>query len=308
MTLPEDSAAQDAAARSPGESHTVSPEQAGERLDRAAMTAFERLPSRRAAYKAVKRGEVTLNGERSTPCRRVVTGDRIQLYEPVRRMPVYHFPIHVVFEDDWLAVIEKPPGIPVSGNYARTVERALPANLTESCQGDRLVQPRPAHRLDSPTGGILLVAKTATALTSLGRQFANRTIRKRYRALAEGWLPDSGSFEQPIDNRSAKTEFRVVTRTRFIHTEWLSTVDLWPVTGRTHQLRIHLADAGHPIVGDQTYGEEAVKRGKGLFLWAVELAFNHPVTGQRIQVGTGEPNKFASHRRRESRRWQRRGS
>jgi len=285
--------------------HTV-PEQVGDvRLDEYAFEVFELIASRRGAHKAAKRGELLVDGAPAQPHWRPRPGQRLELLAPDRAPPpVYHFALRIVLEDEWLAVIEKPAGIPVSGNYARTIERALSANLTPTTRPDALPWPRPVHRLDSPTGGLLLCAKTASAMVDLGRQFQSRSVRKQYRAVVSGRLDGHGRVRIPVDGREAETVFRVAETTRALRTEWISTVDVWPRTGRTHQIRRHLAALGHAVVGDRKYGTPGlVLKGKGLFLWAVRLRFRHPADGRRIDCTLAEPAKFAALRARETRRW-----
>jgi tRNA pseudouridine65 synthase/23S rRNA pseudouridine1911/1915/1917 synthase len=220
--------------------------------------------------------------------------------------PVLDLPLHLYSEDDHIAVVGKPPGIAVSGNTARTVERALRGNVRVSPQVDALPWPRPVHRLDAPTGGLLLVAKTATAMVSLGRQFQQRRVQKRYLALVTGRLDGDGTVRSPVEGRPAETAYRALSHTRSLRTEWLTTVEARPATGRTHQIRRHLAELGHPVVGDRQYGAEgSVLRSKGLFLWAVELRFEHPVTGATVVVSTDPPPKFSTYPEREERRWHR---
>ena len=286
--------------------HVVPAEAGGPRLDAYAAAVFEELPSRQSAKKALKRGDLLLNGGQGQPHQPVEPGQLLELLLPTSPLvPIYvlHFP--VVLEDDCLAVVHKPPGIPVSGNYARTIQRALPANLRSSTARDALPWPRPVHRLDAPTGGLLLVAKTASALVGLSRQFQQRHVHKHYRAVVEGRLDGEDDVNTPIEAMQACTHYRGVGHTRSLHTGWVTTVDLWPRTGRTHQLRRHMTWLGHPVVGDSCYGDSGrTLRGKGLFLWAVGLRLTHPHTGVWLDVHIDEPPKFHSYRQREARRWE----
>jgi RluA family pseudouridine synthase len=278
-----------------------------ERIDRYLFRVSQVLPSRAQARKSIRRGEVLLNGEAVESSRFVQAGDCIQILASRRSPPrLYEREIPVVAEDDWMAVVEKPPGLPTNGNKHRTLEHALPFNLSPSPLPDALPQPRPVHRLDGRTGGLLLVAKTAGAHADLGRQFEKRLVKKRYRALCVGRLEGEGNIELPIEGRAASSRFRVVSHTRALRSEWVSTVDLWPLSGRTHQLRIHMASLGTPILGDDLYGIEGmILKGKGLYLKAQEIGFCHPGTRDEAHFRLPPPRRFAAFCEREARRWDR---
>lgn len=279
-------------------------EEAGHRFDRFVWEAFETVPTRAAARKAIRRGEFTLDGERVESGRFVRSGQRVQRHEPESPWTPLEVDLACAFEDDCLAVVVKPPGFWTNGARARTVERALPFNLRPSDRVDALRRPRPVHRLDAPTGGLLLCAKTSRAMVELGRAFQARVVRKRYRALVVGRMDGEGVVDTPIEGRVARTRWNTVAVTRALHGEWISTVDLWPTTGRTHQLRRHMAGLGHPILGDVIYGIDGlILRGKGLFLWSLEVGFPHPEEGRPVTVAIEEPAKFQGMRAREERRW-----
>jgi len=287
------------------ETHTVPDKAAATRLDRYASTVFAAFPSKKAAHKGIRRGRLLVNGSPAVPNQQIQTGQCLELLLDDRPVPpVYDFPLTVILEDAMLAVIEKPPGIPVSGNYARTVERALGSNLSPSTAPDALLWARPVHRLDAPTGGLLLIAKTALSIMNLSRQFQEGTIDKRYLAMVTGKLTEAGTIVTPIEGRRAETHYQPLEHIRSLTTEWLTLVFLTPKTGRTHQLRRHLAELGHPVLGDQQYKtSEKVLRSKGLFLWSVGLVFTHPGTGERQNIMIDPPAKFASLKAREERRW-----
>ncbi len=284
--------------------HIVAEGTPPERLDRFAVEVFG-LPSRARARKLLRAGRLTLNGETPESCRRVKAGDRLALSAPPTPPPVYARDMAVVYLDEHMAVVEKPPGIPVSGNKHRTLEHALPHNLPPCEHPEALYVPRPVHRLDVRTGGLVVVARTAPAQVGLGRLFQERAVKKRYRALVVGRLEGEGEETAPVEGREARSRWRAVDHTRSLHVGWLTTVDLWPVTGRTHQLRLHMAWRGHPVLGDDQHGGERAMRGKGLFLRALALDLPHPITGAPLSVSIGEPEKFASFRRREQDRWDR---
>ncbi|RMG81573.1 MAG: RluA family pseudouridine synthase, partial [Bacteroidetes bacterium] len=276
------------------ETHLVPPNTDRVRLSDYLPRVFVSIPSRKGLKKAIKRGQVWVDGAPAETGRWVVPGQKIELIAPDLPPPrIYHMALPVVYEDEHLAVVNKPGGISVSGNKFRTLQNALPAHLTPSTRPDALKKMLPVHRLDAPTCGLLLVAKTISARINLGQAFENQTVKKRYRAVTIGEMPASGVLDSPIDGKPARTRFERVSAVRSLKNGWLSTVDLFPETGRTHQLRIHLAQAGYPILGDKLYGPEGlILKGKGLFLCAVELAFLHPFSGEMLRLAIAPPPKF----------------
>jgi len=284
----------------------VVPEDAeGRRIDEFAAHCFATVASRKQACKSARAGYLTLDGQPTEPQTRVRAGQVMRLYcRPERRGKVFPLHLEVIYEDQWLAVVNKPAGFPVNGNRFRTIENALPANLEPSDLPDALAWPRPVHRLDAPTTGLLLIAKSLSSLVALGRQFEDRSVQKAYHAVVTGRLEGAGAVDEPIDSRGAITRYEVVAHTQALRTTWLTTVRALPLTGRKHQIRRHLATLGHPILGDGLYGVPGnVLRGKGLFLCATELALKHPQDGREIGLTISEPAKFASLRERETRRW-----
>ena len=288
------------------ETHLVPEGISGMRLSDYARTAFPTIPSRKGIAKAIKRGELRINGATAQSGDWAQTGQTLELVDLQQRIPkTYRLPLEVVFEDEYLAVINKPPGIEVSGNKFKTVENALAGRLSLSTQPDVLDWPRPVHRLDYSTSGLLLVAKTAGAQVFLGRQFEERKIHKRYCAMVMGSVATAGTVDEPVNEVSAHSEYTPIKTVPSLRSGHLTLVDLFPTTGRTHQLRIHMAAIGHPIVGDQKYGRAGnVLKGKGLFLAAVELHFPHPVDQREITISIDIPPKFDSLLRREQSRWE----
>ena len=262
---------------------------------------FPEMTTRSSAKKALKKGAVLVDGEQRPSGWWLKPGMKLEFFDleltPPKTLPMK---LEVVYEDDYLAVINKPAGVSVSGNKYVTVQNALMYNLKPSASDDAMAWPKPVHRLDFPTSGLLLVAKTKTAVAGLGKQFEQKTIRKRYRAIVSGKLPEEGIIEIPVNGQSAKTVFKTIEYIPSPMTQWITLVDLFPETGRTHQLRIHMALLGNPIVGDKQYttGKPLLK-GKGLFLSAVEIAFTHPVTGEEMKFAIDEPSKFGALIRKE---------
>ncbi len=287
------------------ETHRVPEGVHGVRLSDYARIAFPTFPSRKGMAKAVKRGELWMNGAPAQSGAWVQAGQTLDLVDLQLRMPkTYHLPLTVVFEDEHLAVINKPAGIEVRGNKFKTVENALAGSLSPSKPSDALDWPRPVHRIDYSTSGLLLIAKTARAQVFLGRQFEERKIHKRYCAVVAGAVAEEGTVEEPIGGLPAQSRYAPIKTVASLRSEFLTLVDLFPRTGRTHQLRIHMAGIGHAIVGDQRYGPEGrVLKGKGLFLAAVELRFLHPVSLQEMTVVIDPPSKFKALLEREASRW-----
>lgn len=276
------------------------------RLDRFACESFDSISSRNQARKAIKREELLLNGDLVESSRFVRPGDVVCLKKrPPSNHKIFELEVPVHFEDAHLAVVEKPTGLVVNGNRYRTLQNCLRHNLQPTTEEDALELPRPCHRLDAPTGGLVVVAKTHRALVGMGHRFEHREVHKRYRAIVVGRLEANGENDSPIEGRAAHTRFKVVGHNRALKSDWQTTVDLWPITGRTHQLRIHMSRLGHPILGDSLYASEGgpVLKGKGLFLRALSLQFEHPVTSRSLEVTIDEPEKFENQRQRESRRW-----
>jgi 23S rRNA pseudouridine1911/1915/1917 synthase len=288
--------------------HEVGPDAEPERLDRVAHRAFAAFASRSAARKAVKRGEVLLDGVLEPSSRWVNPGQVVTLVESSLPLPpVYPLSeLGVPYEDDHLAIVEKPPGLRVNGARYRTLENALSPHLRPSTRPDALRFPRPAHRLDGPTGGLVAIAKTGSALAGLSEAFHKRVVTKRYAAIVIGRLEGEGRVTTPIEERSADTHWAAVAHARSLKPDWVTRVELFPHTGRTHQLRRHMAGLGHPILGDTLYFREGqVLRGKGVFLWAVALQLTHPITGEPLHVRIDAPVKFDTFMAREQRRWDR---
>ena len=201
-----------------------------------------------------------------------------------------HAPVHVGFEDEHLLIAWKPHGLLTSGNSGRTFVQAVNRLLSKRSNGSAL----PCHRLDFGTSGWLVFGKTAHAARAVGLLFEQRRVTKRYVALVHGAVPLSMAMAWPLDERSALTRVERLAQGRIAGAGEVSFVRVEPITGRTHQIRRHLFDAGHGIVGDDRY-EIPGKRytGKGLFLCAHSLKFEHPLNhGELIQLESEPSKKF----------------
>lgn len=285
--------------------HTVPAGTPRQRFSDYACTVFNVIPSRKGIKKAIKNGEFLINGAAAETGTWVQPGQIIELLETeTGRVKEYRSFIEVVYEDEFLAVVNKPAGMAVNGNRFKTLQNALPFNLPQSHEPDALRSPLPVHRLDAVTSGLVIAARCRRSQVVLGQQFETRSVKKRYRAVVQGMINEGGRITSMVDGREAVTEYSPVLSVPSIKNEYLTLVDLYPQTGRMHQLRRHMAESGHPIAGDLLYGIKGnVYRGKGLFLAAVELQFAHPVTGADLNVKIDDPHKFASFLEREERRW-----
>ena len=282
------------------------------------------FPSLSRARKSCRRGGVLVNGREARCINSVVPGDVVELqqrtapgFSPRGKPP---FNVTVLLEDEHLAVVIKPAGVvthPPPGGAAgsRSMRTAVMHALQPPPPGTlgALYRPHLVHRLDKPTSGLMLCAKTKPALLALSAAFAERRVHKRYVAIVCGRIAeDSGEIDAPIDGRRAVTRWKVTGRHRSLRLGGghLTSLELFPQTGRTHQLRRHCAEQlGCPMVGDAAYGGEDA--GSGLLLSAVGLEFSHPAhdpaappgAPRLVAVAAEEPSKFAALRRREHARW-----
>lgn len=284
--------------------HTVPEGTAPARLSEYAIGLFERLPSRNSVKKAIKARLLRIDDMPGETGSWVLPNQRIRLLKQERTPPkAYELPLEIIYEDAFLAVINKPAGIPTSGNKFKTIQNALLANISLSQETNALDWPLPVHRLDSATSGLLLIAKTMDARIALGKALEGKEISKTYRALVMGKTPEEGVIDFPIEGQAAVSHYRLLRSVPSLQNGTLSLLQLSPHTGRTHQLRIHTCLAGFPILGDTLYAGENTLKGKGLFLCAVSLEFRHPVLDKPIHLSIQEPAKFARRMEIEQRMW-----
>jgi 23S rRNA pseudouridine1911/1915/1917 synthase len=268
------------------------------RLD-AVLARLSGLP-RAEVQRAIQDGRVRVDGEPRSRSSRLSGGETLTL-EPRAGAPLPSEgpPVPVRYEDEHLAVVAKPAGLvthPTAGRRSGTlVNRLLGMGMPLAARGGEL-RPGIVHRLDAGTSGLLVVAKTDEAHEALERLMRRHAAERRYVALVRGRVePDVSTIDAPLGRRAARivvdrvegrrAETLVEVRERFPRS---TLVDVAPRTGRTHQIRVHLAAVGHPIVGDRAYGgagEEAARLGLTRpFLHARRLAFTHPITGGAVEV------------------------
>jgi 23S rRNA pseudouridine1911/1915/1917 synthase len=284
---------------------------AGTRVDRV-VALFTGL-SRAEVRLMVESGDVRLNGRPvTTPSRRVAAGDALEMDLALAATPRRHespapsasVPFTVLYEDPYLLVVDKPAGVvvhPGAGNRTDTLVSGLLSRYPDlaalGASGGDPDRPGIVHRLDKDTSGVLVVARTGEALTSLTSQLAARTARREYIALACGLvIADEGLIDAPLGRsgrdptlravsaagRPARTRYHVRRRYR-VPTE-VTELQLGLETGRTHQIRVHMSAIGHPVLGDARYGGRRKDLPLGRpFLHAWRLALVHPATGETME-------------------------
>ena len=274
----------------------------GERVDKWLV---RQLPdhSRTEIQRWIREGLVRVNGRATKPGYKLEPGDVVEVdvpaaepYEEVRPEPI---PLNIVYQDEDLLVIDKPAGMvvhPAPGHAHGTLVNALLYHVPDLQGIGGVERPGIVHRLDKDTSGLLLVAKNDQAHRELQRQFKEREVEKTYLALVEGHLhPPVGRIEVPIgrdkqhrkrmapmrEGREAVTEYKVLG-----HYGDYTLVEAKPLTGRTHQIRVHFSYIGHPLAGDTVYGRRKQRlkpRLKRHFLHAHRLRFRHPRTGEVME-------------------------
>jgi len=287
------------------ESHIVPGKTPVARFNDYAYGIFSSIPSKSGIKKAIKRGLLTIDGQKAETGKWIKPGMKIELLAADETAPKpYKTPVEIVYEDDCIIVINKPSGLVTSGNQFKTATNVVFHHAKPSDAIDRLSWPKPVHRLDSATSGLLLFAKTANAQFQLQKQFENRAVKKRYLAVVNGKISEQGVIDIKIEGKEAYTAYHRINYVESLQNDWLSLVELFPETGRTHQLRIHLAKTGHPIVGDKLYGIKGdILKHKGLFLCATHLEITHTELNSPMVFEIEAPKKFNALLAREKRRW-----
>jgi len=262
--------------------------------------------SRTQAQKLIADGQVKVNDHVVKAGLKLDTGDRITinlpLVEPSSLLPE-NIPLNILYEDDDVLVIDKPAGLtvhPSPGHPAHTLVNAILSHLSDFPENEDWQRPGVVHRLDKDTSGVMLVARNSTAQLNLIEQFKSRSVIKAYHVLVKGHLaPEDGIIEAPIgrdlrdrkrmavvaedEGREARTEYHV---DKYIGDYTL--LEVKPETGRTHQIRVHLAAIGYPVVGDKIYGVKSLYLSRQ-FVHAFRLGFQLPSTGEYVEFSSNLP-------------------
>jgi len=262
--------------------------------------------SRTHAQKLIAEGKIRVNDRAAKASARLNIDDRVDIVvppAPPTSLSPEAIPLNIVYQDDDLLVIDKPPGLtvyPAPGHTSHTLVNAIIARFPE-LPGDTL-RPGIVHRLDKDTSGLMVVAKNSSAQQDLASQFKAHLVSKSYLVLVKGQLtPERGAIDAAIgrdphnrkrmavvtDGREARTDYQVIN---YIGKHTL--LEVRPRTGRTHQIRVHLAAIGFPVVGDKIYGVKSPFLARQ-FLHASRLGFTHPTTGQYVEFTSDLPADLA---------------
>ncbi len=290
--------------------YTADTENVGERLDKFIADTDCGL-SRSAVQSLIEDGGVTVNGKTADKKYKLKSGDRISVEvpdpEPLDAVP-QNIPINIVYEDDSLLVVDKPKGMvvhPAPGNPDNTLVNAL----LYHCGGrlssiNGVIRPGIVHRIDKDTSGLLIVAKTDDAHRILAEQIAVHSFKREYRAVVMGHMPNlSGTIDVPLgrskNDRKKQAVNGINPRNAVTHYNVLLSFDGFDYvkftleTGRTHQIRVHSAYIGHPVVGDTVYGDAKRTYGlQGQCLHAAVIGFVHPITKEYLEFSSTLPEYF----------------
>ncbi len=284
----------------------VKVEQAGARLDKA--VADLTVLSRSLANEQIKIGKILVNGLVKKAKYTVKEGDVISYelpeIEEIEYVPE-DIPLEIVYQDEDVAVVNKPQGMvvhPSAGHTSGTLVNALMYHIKDLSGINGVLRPGIVHRIDKDTSGLLMIAKNDQAHVALADELKNKKSLRKYLAIVHGNLPnDRGVIEAPIGRSEKDRKKQAVTAkgkpalTRFQVLERFgdySLVELQLETGRTHQIRVHMAYIGHPVAGDEVYGPRKTLKGHGQFLHARTLGFTHPRTGEMLEFTAEAPAIF----------------
>ena len=278
-------------------------DKSGIRLDKFVVEKCPEL-SRTHAQKLIGDGYITVNGHVAKASLKLNAGDRVDIVippTPPSPLAPEAIPLNIVYEDDDLLVVDKPAGLtvhPAPGHLEHTLVNAILSHFPHLADISDSLRPGVVHRLDKDTSGVMLVAKNKVAQDNLINQFRTRSIMKAYLALVKGKLtPERGIIEAAIgrDPRNRK-RMAVVTLGREARTEYqvikytgnYTLLEVLMETGRTHQIRVHLAAIGYPVVGDPVYGIKSPHLSRQ-FLHACRLGFKLPSTGEYVEFESELP-------------------
>ena len=279
---------------------------AGLRLDKAVADLTEL--SRGLANEQIKNGQILVNGETKKAKYAVKEGDVISYEVPEPEVVEYvaeDLPLEIVYQDEDVAVVNKPQGMvvhPSAGHTSGTLVNALMYHIKDLSGINGVLRPGIVHRIDKDTSGLLMIAKNDQAHLALADELKDKKSLRKYWAIVHGNLPnDRGVIEAPIGRSEKDRKKQAVTAkgkpalTRFQVLERFgdyALVELQLETGRTHQIRVHMAYIGHPVAGDEVYGPRKTLKGHGQFLHARTLGFTHPRTGEVLEFTAEAPAIF----------------
>lgn len=282
-------------------------EEAGSRLDKFVSEQCLEL-SRTHAQKLISDGDIKVNENVARASLRLEAGDRVDIIIPPTlpsELTPEAIPLNIIYEDDDLLVVNKPAGLtvhPAPGHPSHTLVNAILFHFPHLTEISSSLRPGIVHRLDKDTSGLMLVAKNKVAQDNLINQFRTRSVTKSYLVLVEGRLtPERGIIEAAIgrDPRNRK-RMAVVSRGSEARTEYqvskytgnYTLLEITPETGRTHQIRVHLAAIGYPVVGDIVYGVKSSYLSRQ-FLHACRLGFRLPSSGEYVEFTAELPPDLA---------------
>ncbi len=268
--------------------------------------------SRTMVQKLIEEGSIKVNGNIKKLSYKVQLNDEISICIPKAKetdLKPQEIPIEVVYEDDDIIVVNKPKGLvvhPANGNPDGTLVNAIMAMCKESLSGiGGELRPGIVHRLDKDTSGLLIVAKNDKAHINMSEQIKNRQVTKKYIALVRGVIQeDDATIDMPIGRSTKDRKKMAVTKSGKQAVTHFKVLKRYPKytllevkidTGRTHQIRVHMAEIGHPVVGDMVYSNGKNDFGiQGQMLHAKSLDFKHPITGKQMHLEAELPQYFKS--------------